>query len=323
MEASTFYSCLAFCTAFFAVFLLSLSLIQGFRSRIATSKAQSRSLSQNSLSASFVRNGIFWAKPVARLLLKFRACNKAIVTLRSIMDEKNIMTTEVNLLSFCVGALGIGALAFLMIGQSIAFALAASVCAVFIIVVILARQKDQRATFIREAIPDALRSMNVCFGAGLSLLQTFKQVASEIEDPLSSIFQRAANELETGKSTSEALVVFKESSVDELAFIAIALDVQHKVGGSMQQVIDTVRESVESEIALRRALRVQTAQAKMSANVVSIMPLLLIALFSLISQDFLAPFFQSAAGFALLAVAIAMQVGGILIVRKTLRIDVG
>ena len=55
------------------------------------------------------------------------------------------------------------------------------------------------------------------------------------------------------------ITLSKRSS--ELAFIAVALDVQHASGGSLASVLDAARESVEGEIELERSLRVQTAQA--------------------------------------------------------------
>ena len=48
------------------------------------------------------------------------------------------------------------------------------------------------------------------------------------------------------------------------------------------------------------------------------MPLVLIALFSLASPTFIAPFFGSAVGIGLLALALVMQVTGILLVRRAL-----
>ncbi len=78
----------------------------------------------------------------------------------------------------------------------------------------------------------------------------------------------------------------------------------------MRQVLDAARDSVEGELSLRRALKVQTAQAKLSAQVVSVMPFALVAVFSLVSEDFLAPFFASASGWALLALALGMQAAG-------------
>ena len=73
-------------------------------------------------------------------------------------------------------------------------------------------------------------------------------------------------------------------------------------------------------MSLRRALKVQTAQAKLSAQVVSVMPFALVAVFSLVSEDFLAPFFASASGWALLALALGMQAAGVGMVRRVLAV---
>lgn len=51
------------------------------------------------------------------------------------------------------------------------------------------------------------------------------------------------------------------------------------------------------------------------------MPFVLIAVFTLTTEDFLAPFFQSFAGFALLFLAVAMQASGILLVRRMLTVE--
>jgi tight adherence protein B len=151
--------------------------------------------------------------------------------------------------------------------------------------------------------------MSACFRSGYSLLQTFKHLAMEAKGPLCPLFQRAASDLETGRTASDALRHLREeSTLREFAFLTAALEIQHQTGGSMQSIIDSACDSVEGELALRRSLRVQTAQAKLSARVVAVMPLILIAAFSLISPDFLSPFFESVFGYVLLGIAIAMQV---------------
>ena len=89
----------------------------------------------------------------------------------------------------------------------------------------------------------------------------------------------------------------------------------------MRQVLQATTETVKGELALRRSLRVQTAQAKLSARVVAVMPFILVSAFSLASPDFLMPFFQSVQGYALLALAILMQVAGIVLVRRALSVE--
>ena len=97
----------------------------------------------------------------------------------------------------------------------------------------------------------------------------------------------AARRLQMGASPDEALAVMRASDqVPELSFVAVALDVQHQSGGSIAPVLETARESVVSELDLMRSMRVQTAQAKLSASIVTVMPFLLVALFSIVSPGF-------------------------------------
>ena len=184
------------------------------------------------------------------------------------------------------------------------------------------QSRERYVEEMRESVPDMLHAMSACFHVGYSLLQTFKHLADEIRGPLGVLFEKAASDLETGRTATEALQRMRENSaLPELSFVTAALEIQHQTGGSMQKIIDSACESIEGELALRRSLRVQTAQARLSMRVVTVMPFVLIAVFSLVSPGFLTPFFSSPLGVAVFCVAMGMQLAGVLIVRRLL--DVG
>lgn len=235
-----------------------------------------------------------------------------------------VVAGEAFVLSWALFALCLVALGSFFVSASIPCVLACACCVCMGAATAARAAQDKRAEAIRDEVPAALRSMSVCFKAGFSLQQTLKQVSTEIDGTLGGAFASAASVLDTGGSTTEALEVLKSRSHSpELSFVAVALDIQHVSGGSLSHVLEAARESVQSDIDLKRRLRVQTAQAKLSARIVTMMPFLLIALFSLISEGFLDPFFSSAAGVVLLAVALAMQVAGVLLVRRMLDVKVG
>lgn len=322
MAVANILAYLAFASAFFAAFSLSSCVVYAIYSRISSARVQERAIAGPSLWTSLVRNGVWWTKALSRRLIKHAKVMRFMTSICTLLREKGLVTTEDSVCSLCCAAIFGGIVLLFFASSSVVFACVGMLCIVVFLVAYVERQKEKRLIAIRETIPEALRSMSVCFEAGLSLLQTFKQVEQELDEPLASMFRQAAGRLEVGGTISDALMVFKSSSLEELAFIAVALDVQHEVGGSMQQILNVARESVESEIELRRILRVQTAQAKLSAHVVSIMPLILVAIFSFIAEDFLAPFFQSTLGLCLLGLACSMQVFGIFLVRKTLKVEV-
>ncbi len=247
------------------------------------------------------------------------ACESAVL----LLGERGLAFTKEAFLSLVLLAtlvsLGVG---WLLVG-SVVFGVALAGI-VFVGTLALVRNKsDKMNQEMREQVPEALRSLSMSFRSGHTLPQTLSDSAQETSGYLGHLFSVAADRLEMGATPSEALGVMRANPrVPELSFVAVALDVQHRTGGSIAPVLESATESVEGELKLMRALRVQTAQAKLSASIVTVMPFVLVALFSLMSPDFLSPFFSSFLGLALLALALIMQLTGVLIVRRMLKVDV-
>ena len=199
------------------------------------------------------------------------------------------------------------------------FGFVAAMCVIAGLGIASHQAHEHQADQMREALPDTLHAMSACFHAGYSLLQAFRYLSRELHGPLADLFDRAASDLETGSTAAEALRRMREdASLSELAFVTAALEIQHQTGGSLQKIIDSACESIEGELALKRSLRVQTAQARLSMRIVTMMPFILIAVFSFVSPDFLMPFFSSLLGLAVFCVAMGMQAAGVLIVRRLL-----
>lgn len=319
MEAAALYGGLAFVAAFCGGACLAAA--GKSRARIPRAASASGASGVGRLSR-LLRRGVRPLRPLGEALLGFSLVENFVEKLSGLLKEKGHTTTSLALCTVLIAALVLIVAACWVIAGSLVAGVAVALCVVALLAVRLNSLDDARAEDMRAAVPDAFRSMESCFQAGLSLMQTLQQVGKESSGALGEVFSRAAHRLEVGGSTQEALSELKEASdVPELAFAAVALDVQHQAGGSLRQVLEAARESVEGQLALRRSLRVQTAQAKLSARVVSVMPFVLLALLSLVSTGFLDPFFQSVQGMCLLAFAFLMQGAGILLVRKMLAVE--
>ncbi len=245
-------------------------------------------------------------KPLARALLQIPKMQQLSKGISPFLEAEWLIT-------------GIAACA---LTASPAFALAAmGICMVGTWLYIRHRvEEDQQR--MRSNIPNALRSLTDSFRSGHSLVQTMQQASVDAPGRLGEMFGTVAHSLELGRTTSESLAGLQgEGSAPELAFVAVALDVQHQSGGSIAPVMESAREVVEGELELLQTLHVQTAQAKLSASIVTIMPFVLIAFFSLASPGFLSPFLESPLGICLLAIALCMQGAGVLAVRRICKVD--
>lgn len=323
MEATRTIGGLAFVMAFFAATSLVIWLMQSaLRNQYGTEAALLSGV-ESSKFQHLLRNGIRTLAPFSNALMKIGAIERFIKRLQNVLDEKGITTYPNSLASLLLG--GIGALFVIgfLISSSWVFALTAVVLCILLINAWINKQQEQYQLRLREELPNAIQAMNACFCIGYSLPQIFDQVALDLEGPLKTVFQRAAAVINAGGTIEQALEALKhQNNEPELFFLATALEIQHRTGSSLSQVLDVVRQSVDDQLELRRLLQTQTAQAKLSAQIVTIMPFLIIGVFSLISEGFLEPFFASTLGIILLVIAIGMQALGIMLVRKLLRVEV-
>jgi len=217
--------------------------------------------------------------------------------------------------------LACAAAAWLLFGQPLA-ALLVAVLPPYLLSSKAAGWRREQRRRLREQLPDALIAIGMCFSAGYSLEQALAQTAEEADEPLRSQLAKTANDMRSGCSIAEALGGLEQrTAMADIRFITAALEVQHTTGGSLRDILTSAADSITASFDLERSLEVQTAQARLSAKVVSLLPLFLVAMLSLTMEGYLETFFSSAGGLALLVLALAMEAAGILTIRRILKID--
>lgn len=304
-------------------FLVSLALQERIVKVLRNQKVQNRSGVDGSLFASLLRHGIpFLLKPSQGLLSISPIKRYGETIQRALRGKYGSMPVEA-IISLLVAATVVISCFGVLLSSSMVCGIALGVCLWLSIGLWAGHRCDLEREQLREAIPEALQSMKACFQVGYTLIQTISEVRKSLSGPLGELFHEVEGVLKTGGNPEDALAVLKNKADEpELVFLATALEIQHKTGSSMQQVLEITRQSVSDEIELKRTLKTQTAQAKLSAQIVTIMPFALIGIFSLVSPGFLDPFFESTLGICLLLVALGMQLLGISLVRRLLKVEV-
>lgn len=286
------------------------------RANIAAGRTDGRGFA-----ARILGRGIKPLKGVSRIALKVPGFPSLVNRLCVELEKTEHRTDPTSLASVLLAFLLCVTIVAYVATASVAGSLAVVICVIFGLHAWASKREERRKTEMREEIPEALQSMKACFQTGYSFPQTVHEIALSTKGALSDLFSEVEGVLETGGGTHRALEVMKNrGSEPELMFLATALEIQHKTGGSMNRILEAARQSVADEIELKRTLRTQTAQAKLSAQIVTLMPFVLVGVFSLLSPGFLEPFFDSPLGILLLLIAFGMQAAGILLVRRMLRV---
>jgi len=202
-------------------------------------------------------------------------------------------------------------------------AVVVTLLAAIVFLVMQSRRYTRLSADMVRQLPDALHDLAICSVSGLTLSQAFERTANSLRPPLAGEFAQVASDLQAGKSVDEAMEALKERiPLAEMEYLAVALSVQKRTGGSLKTLLDRSAEAVTASGDLQRTLQVQTAQARLSAWIVTLLPIGILAVVTCANPGYLDPFLASPLGWGLLLAAIGMEVGGVIMIRRILGLKV-
>ncbi len=228
---------------------------------------------------------------------------------------------EVVGLSSCLAIAGF--LLGLLVFQSLGCALALGVAGSTVLRIWITLMKNRRSALIEGQLLNALVMIANSLRAGHSFMQSLDLVSSELNPPLATEFSKLVKECRMGLSVEDALtnMVGRVESKDlELAVTGVLI--QRQVGGNLAGVLDNIAATIDKRIKMRARIRVATAQGRISAWIVSILPFVLGALVFGMYPEFGAIMFTHPFGRAMLAGGGILLVIGIVLVRKVVNVDV-
>jgi tight adherence protein B len=218
-----------------------------------------------------------------------------------------------------LGTLGAGVLGVLL-GGPLPGLLAAVAVPLGARLLVKLRISRRQAAFA-DQLDDSLQLMASSLRAGHSLLRAVDAVSQEAESPTSEEFARLVNETRVGRDLAEALdEVAERTASEDFTWVAQAIAIHREVGGNLAEVLDAVGHTIRERNAIRRQVKALSAEGKLSALVLMLLPFGVIGFISLTNPCYLAGFTESLVGYVMLVVAAVMMTVGGLWLRKTVRI---
>ena len=188
---------------------------------------------------------------------------------------------------------------------------------------IIRRRVARKRQLFSEQLPDNLQVLSSALRAGHSFIGALSVVVEDAPDPSRSEFRRVIADEQLGVSLEDALhVVVERMESRELEQVALVAAVQRSSGGNTAEVLDRVTETIRERFELRRTVRTLTAQGRLSRWVVSILPVFLLVVITLINPRYMHVLYASAGGRIALVFAAAMVVSGSLVIKRIVNIKV-
>lgn len=188
--------------------------------------------------------------------------------------------------------------------------------------IILKIAAEKKKLALELQIPAALSLIRNSLEAGMSFLQSLEIVAEEVDPPIGEEFGRVLHETNLGKDLDVALnnMIARVDS-QELKLVVVAVLIQRQVGGNLGDIIDIILETIKDRIQIKGELRILTSQGRLSAIVITSLPIALGIIMYLINPDYMAPLVTTTIGQILLGIVASMMGLGIFIISKIIKID--
>lgn len=179
----------------------------------------------------------------------------------------------------------------------------------------------QRKKFEAQ-LPDTLNLIATSLRAGYSLLQAIEAVGEEAPEPTRREFGRAIAEIRLGRPIDNALsdIAVRMDSID-FEWTVLAIEIQREVGGNLAEVLQTTAETMVQRNRLRREMKALTAEGRISAIVLSVMPVFLFIFISIANPGYMEPLRTSTVGMAVMAGGIVFIGIGIFWMQKIVKVE--
>lgn len=182
---------------------------------------------------------------------------------------------------------------------------------------------DRREAAFTNQMGDCLMMVANAMRAGFSFLQAMDLVSKEMEPPISDEFKHVMRDIGLGASVERALDdMDKRVGSPDFSLVVTAVLIQQQVGGDLAHILDTISDTIQDRIRMRREVRTLTSQGRMSGWVLAILPFGLGALISVMNPSYMEPLFTERVGQIAIGVAVVMVLIGFFVIQRIVDIDV-
>ena len=284
------------------------------------SEALLHSASNEDVDVVLARNELMSEIPwVNRTLINVQAA----LQLKRMLDQADLHITPSRLLmfSFMAGMLG---------------ALAASVLTILIPVMVLVglatasipfvhvywRRKRRFDAFL-EHLPDSLDLMSRALSAGHAFSEALHMVSMEMPEPIATEFRKAYEEQNLGLSVKLALDnLTQRMPLLDLKLCVTAILIQRETGGNLAEILEKVAYTIRERFRILGDLKTLTTSSRMSAWLLCALPIGVALMVTVLNPEYMSVLWKDPRGHYLIAAALTMQITGMLIVRKILKIRI-
>jgi tight adherence protein B len=184
-------------------------------------------------------------------------------------------------------------------------------------------KKNKRMEKFEKQLPEGLGLIARALRAGHAFTSGMKLASDEFGDPLGPEFEETLDEINFGMNVPDAL---KNLSVrvdcPDLKFFVVSVILQRETGGNLAEIIDNLSYLIRERFKFKGKVRVLTAEGRLSAAILLVLPFVLFGVLLLVNRKFIEPLMVDPIGKGLLVISALMMTFGILVIKRIINVDV-
>lgn len=187
----------------------------------------------------------------------------------------------------------------------------------------VARIRRRHVDDFRQQIPDLLMLIAGALRAGNGLAQALAGAAAEIAPPARQELALMLREQRLGATLAESLAgLQRRLRVEETALFASALRIGTESGGNVADALESLADATRRKLAIEGKIRALTAQGRLQAWVMTMLPAGVAALLGAFDAEAMRPLLADWRGWVVCAAVALMQVAGFLTIRRLVAIEI-
>jgi len=188
---------------------------------------------------------------------------------------------------------------------------------------LMRRARKRRLMRIEQQLPEAADFIARALRAGHSFNNVLQIVGNELPEPLSGEFRIAREEINYGVPMNEALHgMAARIPLTDLRYLIIAVLIQRESGGNLAEILGNISGIIRARLKLVAHVRVLSAEGRMSAWILGLLPFAVLALMMISNPQYVSPLWTDPKGQRMLWYGAGMIVVGVIWLRRIIRIRI-
>jgi tight adherence protein B len=270
--------------------------------------------------AGLVRQEIFSQVPaINRLLVQMPLAAKLHIFIEQAGMQITVAMVLLISLASAFFVLVLGLLLFVPALLAILLAVGAGSIPFFVISV----KRQRRFSKFAEIFPDAIDMLARAVRAGHAFTTGLEMMSREMPEPLASEFRTTYEQQNFGMPIREALHNLSvRMPLPDVRFFVSALQIQRESGGNLAEILTNLAQVIRERFKILRQVRVFTAQGRMTLYILMALAPGFALIIFFANPKYLSPLWTDPLGRKWLVIAAILQVIGLMLTRKIIRIKI-